>query len=350
MPDTVADPNALFARERLALKSRQPPVVIVGLPRSGSSYLSHVMSCLNDWFVFDDLYLYRKAVSIGAEGPLSRDHLEQLVFFLGWQIRARLQFDRDFLALRCTRDEVDRMDEALLETFTDEVVEWHELLEEWLVRLALRHGCSRWGYKAPQDFMHMPMLAKLFPGVRFVLLVRDPRNNMASAKYVSGEDGDPRHFHPLIHARYWKMAQSLTFQHAEGLNLPLHVVRFEDLVADPDGSARDIARFLGADFQGPVPDMGANTSFRGGKRKGLTETEKWICERVNGPLMRRFGYSLAAHRPRLRDLPDLAATSLRFASYQTTRFVREPSARVSMGAFFRNLRKGALPGRREPRP
>jgi hypothetical protein len=138
------------------------------------------------------------------------------------------------------------------------------------------------------------------------------------------------------------MAQSLTFQHAEGLRLPLHVVRFEDLIADPDGSAREIARFLGADFQGPVPDMGANTSFRSGKRKELTETEGWICERVNGPLMSRFGYSRAGHRPRLRDLPDLAATTLRFAIYQSVRFVRQPSARVSMAVFFRNLQEGTF--------
>jgi hypothetical protein len=328
--------SPLFSRSRLALEHRTSPVVVVGLPRSGSSYLSHVMSCIDDWFVFDDLYLHREARALGVAGRLDAKQLEGLIFFLGWQLRARLRFDRDFVRLRCELDDVDEMDRALRETFTGEHVEWHELLEEWLVRLALLHGCRHWGYKAPQDFMHMPLLARIWPDIRFVLLVRDPRANMASAKYVEGEDGDRGQYHPLVHARYWQMAQRLTRRNAEELGVPLHHVRYEDLVRDPDGVGAELATFLDSRLSGSVPAMGANTSFRAGERKTLTPTETWLCEQINGPLMERAGYKREGASPRLRDVPDLLWTSARFAAYQTARMVRDPAARASVGSFVRN--------------
>jgi hypothetical protein len=93
------------------------------------------------------------------------------------------------------------MDDALLTTFRGESIEWHELLEEWMTRLALHHGRSRWGYKAPQDFLHLDTLCELWPSVRFIFVYRDPRRVMASKKYVGEQDGNPNEYHPIVYAR-----------------------------------------------------------------------------------------------------------------------------------------------------
>jgi hypothetical protein len=142
--------DVLFARTPVAPAHRSDPVVVVGLPRSGSSYLSHVLSSLGDWFVFDDLYLLRQAKGLGVEGPCSPEQLEQLVFFLGWQVRARLKHDQDFVPLTLSLEDVDGLCEAVLATFQDAPPTWTALLEEWMVRLALHQGCRRWGWKAPR--------------------------------------------------------------------------------------------------------------------------------------------------------------------------------------------------------
>ncbi len=334
--DEQSDP--FLARRSLAPDHRRPPVVVVGLPRSGSSYLSHLMSQLEDWFVFDDLYLYRQARALGADGALDPEQLHRLVDFLGWQLRARLKYDRDFVQLRCRLDEVDGLCEAVEAALGAQPVRWHELLEEWMVRLALRHGRTRWGYKAPQDFMHMEELAALFPGVRFVFIVRDPRQTMASFKYVRGEDGAPGQYHPLVYARYWRMAHELTERSAAEHGLPLLRVRFEELVADPLGQGRRIAAFLGTRLEEPLVPMGANTSFRAGERRDITPTERWLCERVTGPRLADAGYAASGARPRLRDVPDLMATTLRFAAYQGRRLWRDPAARESVRGYLARLR------------
>lgn len=335
----VRSEGPLFATEPVAPAHRSPPVVVVGLPRSGSSYLSHVISCIGDWFVFDDLYILRQADALRATGPLTRRQLESLIDFLSWQLRARIKLERNFLKIHCSLEDVDRMETALLQTFQSTSATWYELLEEWLVRLALHHGRNRWGYKTPQDFMHMPRLARLFPGIRFIFLVRNPANMMASYKYVNPLDGSRGQYHPLVYARYWALASRMIRKYERELDLPVYRVRFEALVADPDAEARKIAGFLGSSPPESIPKMGANTSFRNGPRHAITSTEAWICQRIAGEEMRLFGYECGDAHAALSDLPDLFATSLRFGTYQLRRFTGNSGARRSIVRFLRSVRE-----------
>lgn len=335
--------NPLFAASPV-VEAPTPPVVVVGLPRSGSSFLSHVLSTLDGWYVFDDLYLYQRARAIGAdEGLLSAEALRGLTSYLGWTVRARIKFEDSFFTPQCTWEDVDRMVEAVNAALSGRQVRWQDLLEEWLTRLARHHGRRRWGYKTPQDFMHLDTLAKTFPGVRFVFIMRDPRAMMASMKYVRAEDGDPRQYHPVAYALYWKMAHRAMARFLERGGAPMEVVRFEELVADPDAVAARLGAFLKADVTGPVPVRGKNTSFGSGPRKTITETERWICERLAGETMSHAGYPPEGARPRLRDLGDLLRTTARFSVYQSGRLLTRGDARGSVAAFLRTLlrsRKG----------
>ncbi len=314
-----------------------PPVVVVGLPRSGSSFLSHVLSTLKAWYVFDDLYLFQRVRALGADGPLTQDQLRGLVSFLGWTVRARIKFEDSFFKPRCTWKDVDHMVEAVVGAFEGREVCWEELVEEWLMRLALHHGRSRWGYKTPQDFMHLDTLTQSFPGVRFIFIMRDPRKMMASMKYVRSEDGDPRQYHPVPYALYWKMAHRTVHGFQAKELAPMLEMRFEQLVADPDEAAARAGAFLDAEVSGKVPVQGKNTSFGSGKRKDITATERWICERLAGEAMAEAGYESSGARPRVRDLPDLAFTTLRFSLYQAGRLLRRGDARASVGAYLKNL-------------
>jgi hypothetical protein len=292
------------------------------------------MSQIDDWYVFDDLYLYRTAMAKGVDGPLTGEQLEELVEFLGWQLKARIKWVT-FEPPRCTWDDVDRMNEALLTTFRGKPLLWHELLEEWMTRLARHHGCSHWGYKAPQDFMHLDLLRKLWPGVRFIFIYRDPRRVMASKKYVNDQDGDPRQYHPLVYSRYWRMSIEAMARAAGSANVQF--VRFEELIADPNREASKIAQFLGTTFEGDVRRSDGNTSFTAGERKAITPTEEWICERIAGDAMQDQGYVLKQARPRLRDLPDLLWMSFRFTAHQSLRLATDGRARQSVRSFLKVL-------------
>lgn len=339
MAETASSDSPLFSKIPVAPKPGKPPVIVVGLPRSGSSFLSHVLSTLDDWYVFDDLHIYREAQAVKANGPLTKEQFAKLVHFLGWNVRARIRFEKHFFKPNCTWEDVDRMCDAVTETYRERPVTWPELLEEWLTRLAVHHGRTRWGYKTPQDFMHIESLHKLFPGVRFVFVIRDPRNMMVSLKYVHEQDGTPAQYQPYVYASYWKMAFETYRRISSETEIPIHLVRFENLIAEPDAVARDIAEFLGASISQKVPVRGSNTSFKGGKRKDLTSTEKWLCERIAGGAIQAAEYPLENARPHLRDIPDLVFVTCRFLLYQVRRVVAKPAERVSVVAFLRRFFK-----------
>jgi len=270
--------NPLFATRRIALEDRKPPVIVVGLPRSGSSFLSHVMSYLDDWYVFDDLYVYRHAKSLGIEGPVTDRQLKQLLYFLGWQIRARINWNNN-APRNFNREDIDPFSEAVYQTLCGKKVGWHEVTEEWMVRLARHQGRTRWGYKTPQDFFHMSMLAGLYPGIRFVFIVRDPRKLMSSLKFVPKRDGDPGQYHPVIYPLYWRMAaREIKKQQKKG-KLKILTVPFERLVANPDNEAKQIADFLDSTVSGQIPQTKKNTSFEKDRRTGIGRN----CRCEEGP-------------------------------------------------------------------
>jgi len=336
--------SPLFSTDRVGLARRGVPVVVVGLPRSGSSYLSHLLSRLDDWFVFDDLYYYRQVLANDVSGPLSPRQFDRLLDFLGWQVKARIRHDTHFVPLALDWPAVDAAQEAVRESFRGGSVEWWELLEEWMVRLALHHGKRRWGFKAPQNFMYMHELEEAFPGTLFVFIVRDPRRVMGSIKYVKGEDGDPGQYQPVVYARYWRMAAEAVRRYERESGRRVFTVRYEEMVADPEEMARQLAGFLGSHFAGPLPEMEANTSFAGRPRHGITPTEAWICERIAGGEMATLGYGGSpTGQLRWRDVPDLVRTSWRFGSYQAWRLWRNPGARHAAGGYLRRLlRSSAL--------
>ena len=122
-------------------------------------------------------------------------------------------------------------------------------------------------------------------------------------------------------------------------NIPSFLVRFEDLREDPVTLARQLAAVLDSRVLEDRLPRGANTSFRGGGRKVITQTEAWLCERLAGTEMSSLDYELTNPRPRLSDIPDALAVTARFALYQLWRVATDPGARVSVADYLRRALK-----------
>ena len=146
---------------------------VIGLPRSGSSYLSYVLSCLDDWYVFDDLYVYQAAQTLNVTNKkLTSQEMKRFLNKMGWAVKARIKWEDNFSKPKCTWEDVDLMEKKIQNSFSQKEIYWYRVLEEFLTRLALYHSRRYWGYKTPQDFMHMDILTDSFPGVRFIFIVR----------------------------------------------------------------------------------------------------------------------------------------------------------------------------------
>lgn len=125
-PSPESAEDRLFSTQRIADAKAQDPLIVMGLPRSGSSFLSEVISQIEGWYVFDDLYLHRKALQIGARTPLSQRDMGVLLDFLGWQIRARLRWG-SYAIPAVAEDEIDPMNESLNTSFRAAPGNWADL-------------------------------------------------------------------------------------------------------------------------------------------------------------------------------------------------------------------------------
>ncbi len=127
---------------------------------------------------------------------------------------------------------------------------------------ALRSGAPkgrvRISDKSPLNFFHLAFAAVLFPNARVIHCRRDARDNALSI-WMENFNADQRYatdFHDLAFFRtqyervmtHWKAA----------LPLPIHEVRYEDIVKDVEGEARKLTAFLGVPWDTRCLDFHRN--------------------------------------------------------------------------------------------
>jgi len=179
----------------------------------------------------------------------------------------------------------------------------------------------RWGDKNNFHVRHISRLHRLFPRAQFVHIVRDGRDVACSYRAVMSRRSDSD-YAPQLPVDIREIAEEWTsnLRHAiEDLSsLPSHQfdeLRYEDLVANPSASLRDLCGFLGITYD---PEMllfhvrnrlehqeppaflqwKANTtreisSAQVGKfRKLLAPDEIRAFESIAAPILERYGYTL----------------------------------------------------------
>jgi hypothetical protein len=279
------------------------------------------------------------AMSIGVgERLLKTEEAKILNNFMAWQLKARIKHESNFIRMSLSWDDVDLLESSMNSACTLDPLPWWELLEEWMVRVAALHGATNWGYKAPQDFLSLVRLAELFPAAKFIHLTRNPYDVLHSMKNLSGEDGARSQYHPVVYARYWRLAEDTVRANAETA-MPILQLRYEDLVANPLASVNEVASFLGALRVDSLPEMGRNTSHTG-LSVGLSPLELKIVERFARPELQ--GYPVPPPDSRygilgLFGFTEFIWVSLRFFSYQILRLIREKDKRYSVKLYLSRI-------------
>jgi hypothetical protein len=119
-------------------------------------------------------------------------------------------------------------------------------------------GKPRWGDKTPMYMRHLALLDELFPDAQYVHLIRDGRD--AALSFLQMPEGTftrtwahprtPRQF-----ACLWRkeVADARALGRRVGATR-YHEVRYEALVADPEGTVRGICTFAGIPFEPAMLD------------------------------------------------------------------------------------------------
>ena len=151
----------------------------------------------------------------------------------------------------------------------------------------------------PFKSLQLPIIARLFPDARVVLLRRDPRDVVWSCfRTQFAPSAVAFEFTSLERAAYhYDATMRLIEQCLAVLPLTVEIVRYEDLVADFDGVTRRLCDFTGVDWH---PDMrhferGART--RGAGTASAAQVRKPLYD--GGGQWRAYALHLAPVLPRL---------------------------------------------------
>jgi hypothetical protein len=140
--------------------------------------------------------------------------------------------------------------EAVAKRLENERVPYVEAITAVYEAYAESKGKTRWGDKTPRYVVDISLLARLFPDARFIHLLRDGRN--VALSYVDVEFG-PKSIARA--AAVWLERVGKGCASGRALSPGRYIeIRYEDLVEDIEGEARDICEFLGLDFDSGMLD------------------------------------------------------------------------------------------------
>jgi hypothetical protein len=105
--------------------------------------------------------------------------------------------------------------------------------------------------KLPLNIVVLPLIKRVFPDAKIIFALRDPRDVILSCyQQRFGMNAAMAQFLQLdTAAGYYDAIMRLLEICRERLELDLHQVRYEDVVADLEGAARGLAAFLGVPFE-----------------------------------------------------------------------------------------------------
>jgi tetratricopeptide (TPR) repeat protein len=119
--------------------------------------------------------------------------------------------------------------------------------------------------KNPLSMNLLPIIHRLFPDARLVLALRHPCDAVLScyAANFKLNDAMPNFLRLDTAAELYDLSFSYFEQARELFGLPVHTIRYENVVADPEGELRPLLEFLGVDWSDEVLDHEATAAKRG---------------------------------------------------------------------------------------
>jgi hypothetical protein len=176
------------------------------------------------------------------------------------------------------------------------------------------HGKRRWGDKTPHYVHHVDHLLRLWPGARFVVLVRDGRDVALSLRRMPFGPNNA-----WAAAQWWARGVRAGIRAQREHPDAVLTVRYEDLAQRPEEEVRRLCDFLGLSYAEDmlalehvdpariVPDQaawfptlfdGINTSAVGRWRSEMSRRDRQVFAALAGAELEQLGYDVAAESAR----------------------------------------------------
>lgn len=167
-----------------------------------------------------------------------------------------------------------------------------------------RNGAARWGEKTPRNIFYIDYLWRMFPNMKFIHILRDGRDVVAS----------------MLENRFWPVAPSaefpgtlslqgtMTFEKAvdywvEMLRVSRQVagyvpaenykeIRLEDLAENPTGTLRDLMHFIGEPFDPNLLKYDLSRAHAGRWKQDFSSDQIAYFHAKAGDMLREIGYEV----------------------------------------------------------
>lgn len=210
------------------------PIFIIGTERSGTNLLRLMLNAHSAIAVPHPPHIVKLFGPLEARyGELRREaNFRQLVNDVCRMVELHT-YPWEF---RPDRDQVLRLarDRNLLAVY-------FQLYDQYLAH----SGKRRWACKSTFMIEHVAEILRYHPDARFIFMVRDPRDVAVSAKQSIFN-----HFHVFYTARRWQREQRIGLDWLAKLPPDrIMLLRYEELLADPEGLLRRLCVFLNEPFE-----------------------------------------------------------------------------------------------------
>jgi hypothetical protein len=213
------------------------PFFIVGNPRSGTTLLRFILSSHSRIYIPEETGFVPHLAHLTHQ-PLDPDGVLSLVDQIG-------RMNREWQGIVADRDAFCRSlpEPAMLSDVLDAL---------YRIRIA-PHGASRWGDKGPSYVRWIPQLEKIFPHALYIHMIRDGRDCSVSAMKKWGADN--WHYDTYYLMQNWQRNIQAGTQGAKLLGEQRWLdVRYEEMVGNPEQTARRICEFLDEPFEPTMLD------------------------------------------------------------------------------------------------
>ena len=294
------------------MKSETPLLFVVGNPRSGTTMMGRILGNHPSIYTFNhEHHFFDK---LWEPGDMNR----KLTVSEAADLAARLMCFQ-YYGLAALRDhrEFEADGRRFIESINTEVLNPTVVFEIFLRSTAAEKGKCIPCDQTPGYVYYLQEILNLFPEVKIINMVRDPRSVLHSQKNkwkrkFLGKKEWPvwfvfrtwMNYHPLSASKLWNAAVRHAYESKNDKRV--YFTKFENVLEDPEKEVRKICDFIGVSYcdsmlevpmigSSLVPDKPDRTGIDkkrayGWEGGGLNSAELFICQMITGNTMKRIGY------------------------------------------------------------
>jgi Sulfotransferase family len=289
----------------------KPPLFIVGCPRSGTSFLYHLLLSAGGFAEFHtQMNVYDVLQPIYGDLGVLKNKRKMM----GEWLRSK--------AFRASGLNAHEIETEVLTACRSA----GDFLRMVLDGVARRQNVDRWADSTPTNVPHMLRIAEDFPDARFVHIIRDARDVALSLDKRGWSRPLPwdKNRSLLAAGLYWEWIVRMGRRYGAALGSRYMEVRYEDLVERPRATLRPVAAFIHHDL-----DYDRIQQNRvGSVRKPLTSFEEDLEEGHFSPV-RRWQEKFPRHQ--LARFESLVGDYLQELGYALSGSLLPPSGGIAVG-------------------